>query len=961
MITLPGRPNILKHFNTNIYDDIGAIAGVWGTPSISSAKQRFTGKNSIYVSTNNSVQFANDDSFNFGNGDFTISWSEYLTSALPNGCSFIASSSNLSSGYSGIMFGYNSGANRYLYVGSTGASWDIANAVSLGTIASCLNVWVDWELARQGNNFYVFKNGILIATFSSDLAIYYNANYFTAYGIYFAIQWLGNAYMCEFMVLKGTNLHTATFTPNTEEYTIPTTNFNGIVLTNRDIGVRTDNHQGYYIKTLSQSGSRSILNQQGNYIYCFEKPGVRQQMVWVGSLSNCFENYGIKPQNIRQGTSANKGIDVSKIAVEKSCFIIKPKNVWRLKQPLQVSKSKLQDSGAMTKLSLIGDTFKAENMGKLVVFKPTTIHKFNGIGIRQKNLIGCDARTFQVESSARSKFNITVTPTHQYKTQIISVQASSKVPQQGKWKFLIGGITVLPYTDSPDLANITFTIDTTLLAFGVNKCKLYFNYSDGSTEFIPLEITREQMKRVTVERTFKDYDGGYELTNVTKGNLVNGYIGAKLIDDSTNNPTSGTIKTIDGITSVDLNNYLGIVGISAECSNCKLLFSFDGSSGPWYGANMAQVDPANIATQGIDGAQLSSITSTQWAQIFKPTVLNVMAYLYKLDPITDINAGYGDVLGKESGSWKWYQTKTYRPPTGYTIKSVTYDCYASNYGTDAWAYGKIIVKDNKGNTIFTDIAQEWKTLDLVATHKTGSYFGGGTYIDSVYTEIQAQRDLSSGVTATVTLESLTYLKSLVFTLSSNVAPEIKNISLSPSTVHKETTILSGLITDLENDKVQYKVTVNGNTTIVPWTSFLQTPITLNIPIPYNVETVGTNLIEIEAYDGDKTTIYDTYITQTNNNPCIAGVLKGLYLNATAGDADNDTIKYRILFNGIVKADWTDFMPSAVSLSYKINRKDVKIGQQNSLVVEVMDDLGGIGSCTFDFVGVDNKKRYAFIT
>lgn len=54
------------------------------------------------------------------------------------------------------------------------------------------------------------------------------------------------------------------------------------------------------------------------------------------------------------------------------------------------------------------------------------------------------------------------------------------------------------------------------------------------------------------------------------------------------------------------------------------------------------------------------------------------------------------------------------------------------------------------------------------------------------------------------------------------------------------------------------------------------------------------------------------------------------------------------------------MPSPASLIYKINRKDVKLGQQNSLVVEAVDDLASTGNCTFDFVGVDTKKRYAFI-
>lgn len=960
MIALPARPNILKHFNTSIYDDVGALVQV-GTPTISATKQRFASKNSLYITTGNGVQFTTDDNFNLGTKDFTISWSEYLVVGTATGASLTVSSM---SSYPGILFGYNNSVDgsRYLYLSSNGTSWDIANAIPLGTTASCLNVWVDWEFSRKGNTFYVFKNGVLIQTFTSSLAIYYNQNSFTYLGAYVNVAWIASIYVCEFLVLKGTCLHTATFTPNTEEYTIPTTNFSGIVLTNRDIGLRTDAHQGYYIKSLTQSGTRSLNKQQGKYIYCFEEVGTRPQIIRVGTLANCFENYGGKPQNFRQGAFANGGSNVVKNSVVKNCSLIKHKNVWRLKQPLQVSKA-VQNAGEITKLSLLGSMSKAANVDKVVNPKPIIINKFN-YGGREKSLIGFDVNTFQVDSNVGYIFDVLVTTTHQYKTQQINISLDATQIFNGKWGFSAGDTVLIPLSDSQILNNITFAVDVSKLAIGVNYCKVNIVYDDGKTDFIPLTLTKEKFKRTQVERTLNSYDGGYSISgDYFKGRLV---LPLPYADCPGAVSTYSNCKVLTtDLTNIDLDKYVGMVGIKVVGDGCRILVSFDNRI-TWYtfdGSIWSLVDSANIAINGMSVNAINAITPAQWATIFQPTKLDIMVYIdatKSRTPSPMLNS-IGSIVKSANGDFP------FSVPAGTVLHSMAYTIAEITGGDGSvWGggYTYLFARINGGSDTQIDVVHGSATgygSQHSETHTSTYTVQPGSYVDSMHVNLSfGGTTYGSANVNLIGSPAIAYCGGIRVTLSANLPPTIKDVSLSPSIVHKETSLLAGSITDSEGDTVQYKVTVNGNP-VVPWTSFVQTPVEISVPISYTTETVGTNTVRIEAYDGDKYATYDTYITQTNNNPYIAGILNGLYLSATAGDVDNDTIKYRILFNGIVKADWTNFMPSPVSLNYKINRREVKLGQQNSLVVEAMDDLGSTGSCTFDFIGVDNKKRYAFIT
>lgn len=49
------------------------------------------------------------------------------------------------------------------------------------------------------------------------------------------------------------------------------------------------------------------------------------------------------------------------------------------------------------------------------------------------------------------------------------------------------------------------------------------------------------------------------------------------------------------------------------------------------------------------------------------------------------------------------------------------------------------------------------------------------------------------------------------------------------------------------------------------------------------------------------------------------------LTGSIGDADSDTIKYRILLNSIIKEDWSQLIPSPANIRYVMKQRNIVIG------------------------------------
>jgi hypothetical protein len=868
---LTKRPLILKHFANGIYEDLGAIASITGSPSISSAQQRFTGKNSLYLPLGGSVRLVNSSIFNLGTGDFTISFSEYLPVATDWSCSFALSSAT----YGGILFGLTRTAsgNRFLCMSSSVASWDIANNVSLGTIASCLNVWVDWEISRLGNTFYVFKNGVLIQTITSTSPIYYNYDYGFYLGFYGA-GYSMTGYIAEFMV-SNTCLHTANFTPNTEPYTLSTDPLMGTRIRSQRIG-DISNTKPAVIVGKQRIGELATNTKQALIL---EK-----------------QHIGARVTPVRQGYKAINDIKVNRIT------------------PVLVGYNPL------------GNPIKVEKVFTPKQAKVVNIVSTGNVGFRTATRSGKRLKTFEIDSNASNKFKVIVDATHQYKTQTITVTLTTGQDLSGQWSFSVDNIVVIPLGTSESLASIIFKVDPTVLTTGKNNCSLNFVYADGATGFIPLLITKEATKRTLVERTFKNYDGGYTLQDINI--LSDTYARAT-------GKSSGTIKTTTN-TSIDLAHYGGIVNVSANCSGARFLVSFDGASGPWWtfnGTAFVSAVEEDISTVGFDRIQLKNITQAQWQSIFKQTKLDFMVYLDNVSSIaTATTTNKVDT--------------TYLVPNMYTCSSVAWTSWG--YHSNSTEYDYIIVNTNKGS--YTVFSQYFNWIASSRTYSGVYTATPGEYIKSIRFYMTGGDGSTSVFGNAIFNIDPAYLGSINVTLPANLPPVITNVSLTPSTLHSGNAVLAATIADPEEDDFRYRVTIN-DTDIIPYTNLTSGTTTFETIVLANSCSVGTNVITIEATDGDKiSTPYTTYLTRTNFNPNITGVLTGKYLNAVIGDQDGDQIKYRILVNDIVEQGWSSLMDSPIVVNYIIPREKIIVGLQNEVMIEAIDSLGGAGNCDFDFVG-----------
>lgn len=135
-----------------------------------------------------------------------------------------------------------------------------------------------------------------------------------------------------------------------------------------------------------------------------------------------------------------------------------------------------------------------------------------------------------------------------------------------------------------------------------------------------------------------------------------------------------------------------------------------------------------------------------------------------------------------------------------------------------------------------------------------------------------------------------------------------------------------------------------------------------VQIPNDKLIVGTNAIAIQTYDGIRySDPYTTYLTKTDTKPAVSGVLDKLNLTAVLSDPDvGDTLSYRISLNSAVKIDWTEYMAAPFNLTYTTEQRDIILGKQNTLTIEVRDNLGQITSVDFDFVEQNYNRGYAFI-
>ena len=216
----------LLHFDgannsTTFTDQTGKVwtRGGNSLPVISTAQSVFGGASGLFTGVNvtgsSYLTSPSSTDFNFGTGAFTIEGRVRPTSVTALNCGYF-SRPNADASHSSPVLIYQNSDSLLLYASSTGTSWDVANAVVIGTLS--LNTWASWAVTRSGNTFRTFFNGVQASTFTSAASLMADSGN-AVVGAHYETN--GNSvqgYMEEMRITKGVARYTGNYTIATSAF-----------------------------------------------------------------------------------------------------------------------------------------------------------------------------------------------------------------------------------------------------------------------------------------------------------------------------------------------------------------------------------------------------------------------------------------------------------------------------------------------------------------------------------------------------------------------------------------------------------------------------------------------------------------------------------------------------------------------------------------------------------------------
>lgn len=223
MPVLPKMPSVLLHFDDNLADysktrDIGGPVSVTYFAVATADASRVLLKNlnsirneTIYFNGAKYIQMPSSADFDTS-GSFTIRFWEYLISYTGNVAQFAIMAPPINTSmYSGLLM-YLSAGMRYWYASSNGTSWNQINKYSLGAIT--YDQWIHWEIGYDADTkkMYIFKNGILLNTFTLSANIYYNSARVNCLSYPYSTGF-STSLIADFDFIVGVCEHTSSFTP----------------------------------------------------------------------------------------------------------------------------------------------------------------------------------------------------------------------------------------------------------------------------------------------------------------------------------------------------------------------------------------------------------------------------------------------------------------------------------------------------------------------------------------------------------------------------------------------------------------------------------------------------------------------------------------------------------------------------------------------------------------------------
>lgn len=213
----------LLHFNgtngsTTFTDQVAGNTWVANNATISTSQSLFGGASGNFTgASNSSIHLPTNAGFNVGSGNFTLEFAVYYSALPQNSMHFFQTRDG--DVYAGISIQGNATANNnlYLYLSSTGSSFDILSNILIGTVPSA--AFTRFLIQRSGSVLSVYQDGFL--TYTSNIgtaSIYYNSSDLIILGgNYTGTSRSLNGYIDEFRFTKGQAL-VAQYAPSTSEF-----------------------------------------------------------------------------------------------------------------------------------------------------------------------------------------------------------------------------------------------------------------------------------------------------------------------------------------------------------------------------------------------------------------------------------------------------------------------------------------------------------------------------------------------------------------------------------------------------------------------------------------------------------------------------------------------------------------------------------------------------------------------
>lgn len=331
-----------------------------------------------------------------------------------------------------------------------------------------------------------------------------------------------------------------------------------------------------------------------------------------------------------------------------------------------------------------------------------------------QNYLGINTK-ISLSANAEYRYNLSVTPTHQHKNMLVEINLSrkSELAILGQYSLIINDIIIDDFSGvDQDINNIVWSLNPGQLANGVNKSLIKFKYPEAPKyEELSFEIFKEEPRRLSVERLFRPYDGGYigdKLDSVL--NIVPPFAHPSFVLPS-NQVDISTIIT-SNYTSISLKHYTEVQQVTIDANGVRVLVSFDrGITWKSFISNAWQtVDISNISTQGMLVDTINTLTIANWSDIFTPTSIDFAVCMDRSLSAAVINDTFVPetqlwndsitVYGQTTGYWN-YGSKSFTCPTYYGISRIVWSGYGAtnNDGQATNSYGKIFATLLDGTVI----------------------------------------------------------------------------------------------------------------------------------------------------------------------------------------------------------------------------------------------------------------------